>query len=108
MCGVEQPRISALWRRACCLLTPLAVGLLLAACAGTSSPSDFFAGQPAAPQAGAGAQIGQGNVKVGLILPLSANGNAGVTAQSMRNAAELALAEFNNPDIQLLVKDDAG
>jgi hypothetical protein len=26
----------------------------------------------------------------------------------MRNAAELALAEFKNPDIQLLVKDDAG
>src|SRR6185295_16254076 len=26
----------------------------------------------------------------------------------MRNAAEMALAEFNNPDIQLLVKDDAG
>jgi ABC-type branched-subunit amino acid transport system substrate-binding protein len=26
----------------------------------------------------------------------------------MKNAAELALAEFKNPDIQLLVKDDAG
>ncbi len=26
----------------------------------------------------------------------------------MRNAAELAIAEFNNPDIQLLLKDDAG
>ena len=26
----------------------------------------------------------------------------------MRNAAELAVAEFNNPDIQLLVKDDGG
>jgi ABC-type branched-subunit amino acid transport system substrate-binding protein len=41
-------------------------------------------------------------------LPLSASGNAGVAAQSMRNAAELALAEFQNPNIQLLVKDDAG
>jgi len=27
---------------------------------------------------------------------------------SMRNAAEMALAEFNAPDLQLLVKDDAG
>ncbi len=62
---------------------------------------------PAAPQS-AGSQIGQGQVKVGLILPLGAPGNAGVTAQSMRNAAELALSEFNNPDIQLLVKDDGG
>ena len=26
----------------------------------------------------------------------------------MRNAAEMALAEFSNPDIQLLVKDDGG
>src|SRR6516162_3832119 len=31
-----------------------------------------------------------------------------VAAQSMRNAAEMALAEFNNPDLQLLVKDDGG
>jgi len=54
------------------------------------------------------ANIGTGQVKVALILPLSAGGNAGAAAQSMRNAAELALAEFNNPNIQLLVKDDAG
>ena len=31
-----------------------------------------------------------------------------VAAQSMRNAAEMALAEFNSPDVQLLVKDDGG
>jgi ABC-type branched-subunit amino acid transport system substrate-binding protein len=55
-----------------------------------------------------GNNIGSGQVKVALILPMSAAGNAGVAAQSMRNAAELALAEFNNPDIQLLLKDDAG
>src|SRR5690606_22105227 len=29
-------------------------------------------------------------------------------AQSMKNAAEMALAEFRNSEIQLLVKDDAG
>jgi branched-chain amino acid transport system substrate-binding protein len=39
---------------------------------------------------------------------LSGTGNAGVAAQSMRNAAEMALAEFNSPDLQLLVKDDGG
>ncbi|HEX3858713.1 MAG TPA: penicillin-binding protein activator [Pseudolabrys sp.] len=55
-----------------------------------------------------GSMIGGGQVKVGLILPLSAPGNAGVAAQSMKNAAELALDEFKNPDIQLLVKDDGG
>jgi ABC-type branched-subunit amino acid transport system substrate-binding protein len=51
---------------------------------------------------------GNGQVKVGLILPMSASGNAGVAATSMKNAAEMALAEFQNPNIQLLIKDDAG
>ena len=61
------------------------------------------AGPPQQPQA-----VGTGEVKVGLVLPLSASGNAGVAAQSMKNAAEMALAEFQNPNIQLLIKDDAG
>jgi ABC-type branched-subunit amino acid transport system substrate-binding protein len=52
--------------------------------------------------------IGSGQVKAALILPLSAPGNAGVAGQAMRNAAEMALAEFNAPNIQILVKDDAG
>ena len=43
-----------------------------------------------------------------MLLPLSASGNAALAGQSMRNAAELALTEFNNPNIQLLVKDDGG
>jgi ABC-type branched-subunit amino acid transport system substrate-binding protein len=47
-------------------------------------------------------------VKAALILPLSATGNAGRTAATMRQAAEMALAEFQNPDIQLLVYDDQG
>jgi branched-chain amino acid transport system substrate-binding protein len=91
------------------LMLALSAGLLLAACAGGSAtPGNDFLSSQAAPQQQANAEIGQGRVKVGLILPLSAPGNAGMTAQSMRNAAELALSEFNNPDIQLLVKDDAG
>jgi branched-chain amino acid transport system substrate-binding protein len=62
---------------------------------------------PAGPQQ-AGSEIGGGQYKVALILPLSAGGNAGTAAQSMKNAAEMALAEFSSTDIQLLVKDDAG
>jgi len=54
------------------------------------------------------AAIGTGQVRVGLILPLSAPGNAGVAATSMKNAAEMALADFKEPNVQLLVKDDAG
>jgi branched-chain amino acid transport system substrate-binding protein len=81
----------------------------LAACSGFpgGGAGDSQPAVPAGPQQPAAA-IGTGQVKVGLLLPLSAGGNAGLAAQSMRNAAELALAEFNNPNIQLLVKDDGG
>ncbi len=94
-----------------------AVGLilgapLLSACAGVQqSLNSFNAPQPEAGPAGPPQQplaVGTGQVKVGLILPLSAAGNAGVAAQSMKNAAEMALAEFQNPNIQLLIKDDGG
>jgi len=92
-----------------------AVGLilgapLLGACSGAQqSLSNQFGQQPPPPEAAQQSQsVGSGRVKVGLVLPLSAPGNAGVAAQSMKNAAEMALAEFNNPDVQLLVKDDAG
>jgi ABC-type branched-subunit amino acid transport system substrate-binding protein len=88
---------------------------LLGACAGVqqglSQFSSPFSSAPAAGPAGPVQQplaVGTGGVKVGLILPLSAQGNAGVAAQSMKNAAEMALAEFQNPNIQLLIKDDAG
>lgn len=88
-----------------------AVGLILGAplvagCAGIQSP--FGGEQPAAGPQQQPSAVGSGQVKVGLLLPLSAAGNAGVAAQSMRNAAELALAEFQNPNIQLLIKDDSG
>jgi hypothetical protein len=84
---------------------------LLGACSGSLSQftSPFGASTPGpsgSPQPSLVA--GTGQVKVGVILPLSAAGNAGVAAQSMRNAAEMALAEFQNPNIQLLFKDDGG
>jgi ABC-type branched-subunit amino acid transport system substrate-binding protein len=69
----------------------------------SSQPAPGPAGQPQAPLA-----VGTGGVKVGLILPLSAAGNAGVAAQSMKSAAEMALSEFQSPNIQLLIKDDTG
>jgi ABC-type branched-subunit amino acid transport system substrate-binding protein len=88
---------------------------LLGACAGMqqglSQFSNPFSSQPEAGPSGPPQQplaVGTGQVKVGLILPLSASGNAAVAAQSMKNAAEMALAEFQNPNIQLLIKDDAG
>ncbi len=82
-------------------------GALLTGCSGNSQYLSTAPG-PQSSQAPPGATIGAGQVKVGLILPLSAPGNAGLAGQSMRNAAEMAVAEFNNPNIQLLVKDDGG
>jgi branched-chain amino acid transport system substrate-binding protein len=85
--------------------------LILAGCAGQSGPQfgSIFGDTPQdslqQPQAPLGNPAG---IRVGLILPLGASGNAGAAAQSMRNAAELALAEFANPNIQLVVKDDGG
>ena len=108
--ATSKPAPSGTTRRA-------AVGLilgapLLSACAGVQqSLNSFNAPQPEAGPAGPPQQplaVGTGQVKVGLILPLSAAGNAGVAAQSMKNAAEMALAEFQNPNIQLLIKDDGG
>jgi ABC-type branched-subunit amino acid transport system substrate-binding protein len=107
-------------RRASGATRRAALGLILAApavgCASVQSTisnfSTYLPGQgpdPAAAPAGPPQQptaVGTGSIRVGLLLPLSGAGNAGVAAQSMRNAAELALMEFQNPNIQLLVKDD--
>ena len=89
-------------------------GVFLAGCSGNST---FFQSTPTpqtqpqtteAPPPGPGGTVGAGEVKAALILPVSATGNAGIAGQAMRNAAEMALAEFNAPNVQLLVKDDAG
>ena len=49
--------------------------------------------------------LGTGSIKVALLLPLSATGNAGQIALTMKNAAALALREFSTANIQILVKD---
>jgi len=47
-------------------------------------------------------------VKVALILPVSASGQTGLIGKSLKQAAELALFERDNPTLQLIVKDDKG
>lgn len=79
---------------------------LLAACAGGDTPFSDSTVTPAAPPTTD--QLGQGGTLVTLLLPLTAQGNAGVVAQSMKNAAELAVAESGGADIRLEVKDDLG
>jgi ABC-type branched-subunit amino acid transport system substrate-binding protein len=110
MLGVSRHELATIrarlpWRAVLALIGACA----LAACAGTfNSPEASSPPRPQATEGPPGASIGAGAVRVALILPLSATGNAGIAAQSMKNAAEMAIAEFKNPDIQLLVKDDSG
>jgi hypothetical protein len=91
----------------------LAAGLALGALAVLSGCSSSGGGggvDPGVPATGpvTGETIGTGQVRVALLLPLSATGNAGQLAQNMRNAADLAVREFAGANIQILVKDDRG
>jgi len=97
--------IARMWHHMRLGLFIVATGLLAAACTtqlggGGAVPS---AGEPAV-----AAQAADGQVRIALVLPLTAQGNAGLAAQSMKNAAEMALAEFKVSNVQLLVKDDGG
>ncbi len=96
------------WHRARAALSVGAAAMALAACASTFNQAGSGATAPQLSEQAAAAPLGEGQVRVGLVLPLSGQGNAGVAAQSMKNAAEMALAEFKSPNIQLLVKDDGG
>ena len=103
----------------------LAGSLALAGCVGSSRLSPprkasqpvsapasvepaYAAGPPPGAPLGGETRIGSGPVKVALILPMTGAGQGAVVAQSMRNAAELALGESQGSDITLLVKDDLG
>ncbi|BCJ92150.1 penicillin-binding protein activator [Terrihabitans soli] len=87
----------------------LATAFALSACIGggggsgrpetLSAPSGSVTSEPLG-------QLAPGAAKAALILPLT--GNAATAGLSMKNAGEMALAEFNNPQLQLIVKDDGG
>jgi ABC-type branched-subunit amino acid transport system substrate-binding protein len=83
--------------------------MLLGGCYGSnlgSVPGDQI--QPSALPQTTGEVIGTGGVRVGLLLPLaSADGNASI-GTVFKNAAALALQNFPNADVQLLVKDTGG
>jgi hypothetical protein len=82
--------------------------VVLAAC----SPSNVSFNGPSVPTGPAqpvtGETLGNGSVRVALLVPLSANGNAAQIALNIRNAAEMALRDYPNPDILVMVKDTGG
>ena len=55
-----------------------------------------------------GEVIGQGDVRVALLLPISAPGNAARIAGELKNAAVLAMEDWGMESLQLVVKDTKG
>ena len=49
-----------------------------------------------------------GRTKIALILPLSAAGTTGIAGLSLKNAAEMATAEYKGATVDLVFKDDKG
>jgi hypothetical protein len=94
-------------RRAALPLSLVGLALSLAAC-GPGGPMGGLGQRADAPPPAQtdGATIGAGPVKIGLILPLTQNAGPSVVGASLRNAAELAIAETGGADVTLLVKDD--
>jgi branched-chain amino acid transport system substrate-binding protein len=87
-------------------LPAVALALLLAACSAVDNSN--LGSMPQSEPPIRGNVIGSGSVKAALIIPFSASGNAGTAGRAMRNAAEMALAEFSEPNVQILIKDDGG
>jgi len=76
----------------------LVLAALVAACGGGSGPG------PSGP-----AFTGStGTVKVALLLPMTASGNTPAVAKALKQAAELALFDFDNPSVSLIPKDTRG
>jgi ABC-type branched-subunit amino acid transport system substrate-binding protein len=89
-------------------LFALLVGALIALSACNASRVGSIDGVGVGNAPVTGEVLGTGPVKVALLLPLSATGNAGQIALNLKNAADLALREFQSASIQILVKDDRG
>ncbi len=108
--------IKWMWRRGRMAASASAflAAALLSGCGGTNSGPMFpgFGSQPTGPggpsQAATGEIIGTGSVRVALLLPESAGGQAGAVAPIFKNAARMAVTDFPNGDVQLLVKDTGG
>lgn len=86
-----------------------AVGAFCAALAACSGNGPGTASTGAIAPAGTVPPAGSNpSIKVALLVPLSAKGQPGLIGKSLKQAAELALFERNNPNLQLIIKDDKG
>ena len=99
------------WRGA---LAALCTGAVLSACA-AGGGSGLLAPAPGPTVNAQPATLAQEtpiaqrqSVKVALLLPLSKAGHAGQVAKNLKQAGELALFEFDRPDVVLFTKDTKG
>ena len=81
-------------------LASVAVAVLLAAC-GAPGGGGFGPGAP-------GITGSTGNVKVAVLLPITSSGSTPAVAKALKQAAELALFDFDNPSVTLIPKDTKG
>jgi ABC-type branched-subunit amino acid transport system substrate-binding protein len=91
------------------ILRAAAAGLaaaMMAACSGNNG--QITGSGPLSLQQNGETGTVKAQVKIGLILPLSAGGQSGLIGKSLKQAAELALFERDNPNLQLVVRDDKG
>lgn len=92
------------------------IGFGLSACqsANLSGATDGLSSNPNADQVltltpnPKGEVFGQGSVRVSLLVPKSAPGNAASIANEIRNGALLALQDFGQNSLQLVIKDTSG
>lgn len=86
------------------------VSIVLSSCStGSGSPALQLSNPSASPPVGGdGASQREVSAKVAMLLPLSATGHPAVVAKGMKQAAEMALFENNNPGFRLIVKDTLG
>jgi ABC-type branched-subunit amino acid transport system substrate-binding protein len=82
------------------VLASLIVAALFAAC-GTG-------GGGFGPGPSTGVTGSTGTVKVALLLPITASGSTPSVAKALKQAAELALFDFDNPNVTLIPKDTKG
>lgn len=100
--------------RAICLLAGLLLTALFAACSTSLIPAspnsakigNNASGDTTSPTAALKKQ--SKTVRVALLLPLSGFSQSAIAAKGMKQGAELALFELDQPNVELIVKNDGG
>jgi ABC-type branched-subunit amino acid transport system substrate-binding protein len=89
---------------------PFAFLILVLAAAGCSisGGGGSNSGSAAGSQLTGGSGQNGAAIKVAFLLPMSAQGNGQAVAKALKQAGELALFDFDNPNIQLVPKDTLG